>query len=429
MTDVSALLDALEGVREAKPGREWWALCPCHDDHNKPNLHIEVKNGKLLVHCLNCGVSLPDVLDALDLPRNGHVVAPVVAIRRVSAQANASQAGTFEATYTYRDKDGREYVKHRKGRGASKRIWWDPAPPDDALLALYGDAGEEGEVYVTEGEVDADAILARGHNAVTAGGATSFLPHHADELRGREVVIWVDRDTAGVRGAHKIAQLLVGVAASIRFVESYAGKDADDHLSAGYSIEDVREAHYLAVPRLRILEPEPGGDAIFSAPSTVASLWGIGNDSLWASGEPFMLCGPQGVGKTTLMQQLVLRRVGVVREPLLGLPVALDERPVLYIAADRPSQARRSFARMVTDDYRELLNERLRFWKGPPPYDAGKEPDAFADWILAQECGTVVVDSLKDIVAWTPWRSTLQAAVFASRCPSSQVRLTSVGVR
>ena len=32
-------------------------------------------------------------------------------------------------------------------------------------------------------------------------------------------------------------------------------------------------------------------------------------------------------------------------------------------------------------------------------------------------------------LAWTPWRSTLQAAVLISRCPSSQVRLTSAGVR
>jgi hypothetical protein len=42
----------------------------------------------------------------------------------------------------------------------------------------------------------------------------------------------------------------------------------------------------------------------------------------------------------------------------------------------------------------------------------------------------MIVDSKdwKD-VAWTPSRSTLQAAVFCRRCPSSQVRRTSFGVR
>lgn len=396
MTELAALLDRLDDVREVKDGREYWALCPCHDDHD-PSLHVEVKNGKLLVYCQSCGVSLTDVLVALDGSHNGKASTPNVRVRRLRTQANASQAGTFEASYAYRGDDGRHYVKRRVGRGDSKRIWWDPAPPDDVRLSLYGDPGTEGEVFYTDGEVDVDALLARGVNAVTAGGSDSFQPHHVDDLRGRDVAIWVDRDPAGARSALKVAQLLAGVVASLRFVESHAGKDADDHLSAGFAVEDAREAHYLAVPRLRIVEPERGGDAIFSAPASVQSVWGHGSDCLWAIGEPFMLCGPQGVGKTTLMQQLVLRRVGVIRDPLLGLPVELDERPVLYIAADRPSQARRSFARMVSDDYRELLNDRLRFWKGPPPYDAGKEPDAFADWVLAQECGTVVVDSLKDI--------------------------------
>jgi hypothetical protein len=112
-----------------------------------------------------------------------------------------------------------------------------------------------------------------------------------------------------------------------------------------------------------------------------------------------MVVGPQGVGKTTLMQQVILARIGVRDPHVLGFPIEVDECPLLYLAADRASQARRSFARMVTEDDRDLLNERLRFWKGPPPFDAGREPDAFSEWVVSSGCSTCVIDSLKDIAA------------------------------
>jgi replicative DNA helicase len=100
------------------------------------------------------------------------------------------------------------------------------------------------------------------------------------------------------------------------------------------------------------------------APSIVESVWGSGHESLWAKGEPFLLCGPDGVGKTTIAQQLALALAGIVDPSLLGLPVATVER-VLYIAADRPAQAFRSMRRMVTEDNREPLKDRLLIWRGP----------------------------------------------------------------
>jgi hypothetical protein len=51
---------------------------------------------------------------------------------------------------------------------------------------------------------------------------------------------------------------------------------------------------------------------------------GEGSRLVWAEGEPFMLAGPEGVGKTTLAQQLLFRRAGIGRDGLLGLTVAPD---------------------------------------------------------------------------------------------------------
>jgi Holliday junction resolvasome RuvABC ATP-dependent DNA helicase subunit len=46
-----------------------------------------------------------------------------------------------------------------------------------------------------------------------------------------------------------------------------------------------------------------------------------------------MLVGPDGVGKTTLAQQLALGQIGL-RERVLGMRVETIDRPLLYIAAD-----------------------------------------------------------------------------------------------
>ena len=40
-------------------------------------------------------------------------------------------------------------------------------------------------------------------------------------------------------------------------------------------------------------------------------MWGDGERVLWPEGEGVMITGHQGVGKTTIGQQLVLHRVGL----------------------------------------------------------------------------------------------------------------------
>ena len=141
------------------------------------------------------------------------------------------------------------------------------------------------------------------------------------------------------------------------------------------------------------------GATILDAPTEPVSIWGEGHRCLWAAGEPFILAGPDGIGKTSIAQQAALRRVGIIGGDLLGLPVTASHGRLLYIAADRPSQALRSFRRMVTEDDREALDERVVIWRGPLPFDIAKHPEGLA--VLAQQLGadTIIVDSLKDIAA------------------------------
>lgn len=138
----------------------------------------------------------------------------------------------------------------------------------------------------------------------------------------------------------------------------------------------------------------PGGGWILDQPDTVPAVWGDGDEVLWASGESLIISGQPGTGKTTLLQQVVLARLGLGKE-VLGWPVAPGGR-LLYLAMDRPRQIARSFRRMVTPDWRAKLDEALVVWPGPPPGDLAAHPELLAQMVAAAEADTVILDSLKD---------------------------------
>ncbi|HTJ71458.1 MAG TPA: AAA family ATPase [Actinospica sp.] len=159
-------------------------------------------------------------------------------------------------------------------------------------------------------------------------------------------------------------------------------------MSEQYSTDGAEQA----VSALRFI---PGGSFVLDVPDVPAAVWGNGADVLWPEGEALMIAAPQGVGKTTLAFQLVRARLGL-QSSVLGLDVAPTESKVLYLAMDRPAQARRAAARLFAKDDRALLDDRLVIWTGPPPFDLAKQPYTLT--MLCEEAGadTVFVDSLKD---------------------------------
>ncbi len=139
-----------------------------------------------------------------------------------------------------------------------------------------------------------------------------------------------------------------------------------------------------------------GAVFILQEPADVPAAWGRNDQVLWAEGEGLLLVGPDGVGKTTIAQQLVLARIGLA-DSFLGFPVKRTKGRVLYIAADRPRQAARSFSRMVTSAHQPELEERLIVWPGPLPFDPLKEHRALANLAESLEATDIFIDSLKDI--------------------------------
>lgn len=140
----------------------------------------------------------------------------------------------------------------------------------------------------------------------------------------------------------------------------------------------------------------PGGSFLLDAPAEPPAVWGSDDAVLWAQGEPLLLVGPAGVGKTTLGGQLVEGRLGLLDE-VLGYPVVPGSRRVLYLACDRPRQIARALRRPLGEDHRRLLDERLVVWEGPPAQDLGQHPEVLIELAKEADADTVVIDSLKDV--------------------------------
>jgi replicative DNA helicase len=141
-----------------------------------------------------------------------------------------------------------------------------------------------------------------------------------------------------------------------------------------------------------------GAAFALDAPTQVEAVWGDGSRVLWAQGEPLMIVKPDGVGGTTIAQQLALRRMGLRSPQQLGYTVAPDlDHKVLYLALDRPRQAARSMRRMVDESDREALEHKLVVWSGELPFDLVSDPTRLLAFAQKHDASMVVIDSLKDL--------------------------------
>lgn len=163
--------------------------------------------------------------------------------------------------------------------------------------------------------------------------------------------------------------------------------------------ERRQEAAQVSEPAAETsLRYTPGGSFILDTPADPIPLWGRGQAVLWAEGEALTIVGGQGVGKTTLAQQIALGRCGFDEyAEVLGFPVEANTWGVTcYLAMDRPRQAARSFRRMVGESWRDQLDQRLHVWEGPPVFDIAKNPSTLVEYAKNVNAETLIVDSLKD---------------------------------
>lgn len=143
--------------------------------------------------------------------------------------------------------------------------------------------------------------------------------------------------------------------------------------------------------------PVDGATWMFDADDTVVELWGTSDEILWAEGEALMIAGGMGLGKSTLAGMLLRAQLGL-RDSVLDLPVTPVDRPILYLAMDRPSQLKRAFRRQFSQEERAKIAGKLLVRPGPPVMDMALDPTLLARMAESAGAGVVYVDSLKDAV-------------------------------
>lgn len=278
-TPLETVIDALAARGKKPRGNDqgWAALCPAHEDHN-PSLSIsQGDQGGVVLHC-HAGCPPEDVVAALNLIM-GDLFDP-------AARTNGQQPRQQQDTYDYTDELGNllfqtvRYVpkdfRQRRPDGHGGWLW----NLHGIRRVLYRlpevltelEAG--GQVWVVEGEKDADALAAAGICATCnpmgadSGRGNKWLPGHTDALAGADIVIVADKDDQGRRHARYVAAQLEAAGCTYHVVEAANGKDASTHLAAGLDPTD-----FLIVDLDQPTEPTPDDDSEDTPDTTPGSTW------------------------------------------------------------------------------------------------------------------------------------------------------------
>jgi hypothetical protein len=218
------------------------ARCPAHDDRQASLSIGQGRDGAVLKCHRECATA--DVLAALgmtsadlfDEPRQAERGGDVLAAYRYTDEGG-------ELLYEVLRKPGKKFTQRcPDGRGG----WiWNLGTTRRVLyrLAAVIAAVAAGEViYVAEGEKDVHALEAAGVTATcNSGGAGKWRPEFASVFRGATVIIIADKDGAGIKHAREVAaNIKFGGAAAVEIRQAAEGKDAADHLDAGWSLADFR---------------------------------------------------------------------------------------------------------------------------------------------------------------------------------------------
>jgi DNA polymerase III delta prime subunit len=367
-----------------------------------------------------------------DLPdyetMHGPPVPPPWAARRICDEMIRGDYRA-EALHEYRRADGVPVMWRIRARLASGSKWIRPmyrrgmiyevGEPDygpGATKPVYrlrelAAADPSAPVWWTEGEGCADAIARLELVATTAGSASSDERADMEPLRGRHVIVWPDRDAAGIAHGERVAARLRAMGCRVEVVDIDAlglpsGGDAVDWLRAhpDATADDLlglaRRAPVEAVASARVTAPASvplrlevlRDDEVTIAP--VNWLW----RGWLAAGMLHVLAGAPGTGKTTIALALAATLTSGGRWPDGTRAVAGD---VLIWSGE--------------DDIARTLSPRLRAMGAVPSrvryahavydahgrhaFDPARDLPLLADELRARPVRLLIVDPIVSAIA------------------------------
>ena len=422
MTDrpVDRLLDALQAQEfTVRPrGGYWSAQCPAHDDRN-PSLSIRVGDRQPVLLDCKAGCDPNDVIAALGLTW------PDLCNPREDDHPGRGEwtpHGPATAVYDYADENGVLLYQVLRTAGkqfpvrvpdaTAKRGWrWKLGETRRVLYRLPDviDAVAAGNpVFVVEGEKDADMLARHGVTATcNPGGAGKWRPEFSDFFKGADVTVVQDRDDPGREHAAAVAADLVDVARTVRVVEAAEGKDATDHINAGYAVADLVAPVTLSEsqkPATSENDTSDGSDTDQSQAEMDVELLGDVRDGVWLDSQKFpplqwavpgllpegmtILVGPPKAGKSWFIGNILL---GVAAGAYaVGKLQVGKARRVLYLALEDGDRRMQSRCRIILGE--SPIPSLFHYKTTVPP---GKVMAVMGAWLRRHpDTAMIVLDTL-----------------------------------
>ena len=219
--------------------------CPVHEDRT-PSFNVSVKDNTVLVHCESGGCSQEDLIHELTArnlwPKHEQPI---------------TVPQTIVATYDYKDIHGnlvyqairmgpQKTFRQRRPDGKGGWVW----NLDGVKRILYRlpellAADPKRLRIIVEGEKDVDSLVRLGFIATSnVGGAGKWHPDYAEWFRNCNVCVIRDNDKAGRDHMVQVAQNVVSVARSVRWLELPGLKpkeDVTDWINAGGDADQLKE--------------------------------------------------------------------------------------------------------------------------------------------------------------------------------------------
>jgi putative DNA primase/helicase len=256
---------------ELKPaGKEYRVLCPFHDDHN-PSLYINPTSGEWFCHACQVGgdaFTLVEKKTGLNFPAVLQEIGAKFSITGNGSKPKSTTQRKLVKRYTYQDATGAPlFYKYRfvpkafnisrpDGNGGYLSGMGGIAP----VLYRLPEVIVAGEVWIVEGEKDADALAELGFVATTNfDGAGKWSESYNEALRGKQVILVPDADDPGRAHMQKVAAALDGVAASVKILElpnpTKKGYDVSDFLAEQTDKDTVAERLSLMAEGAQAYQP------------------------------------------------------------------------------------------------------------------------------------------------------------------------------
>lgn len=235
-------------------------ICPAHAD-KQASLTISQGRKCTLFHChANC--SIDSILSAAGLELKNTFYDSEQPKASWQAYIETREERKIEAVYDYVNCDTGNYCftklrmtgkKMLYGRLQNNRFVYGLGHDVSrkSFKAIYGSvqaikkAINEGKpIFIPEGEKDTNTLTKQGYTAFTYGGCGDWQSDFAELVKGADVVILADNDSAGIKVANTILNDIKSVAKSAKIVipvPDIPKADISDYFQAGHTKEEFEQ--------------------------------------------------------------------------------------------------------------------------------------------------------------------------------------------